>query len=327
VKKIWITGERGMLGQLLTQRLSRKKDLVVIKPDIGWIRQVSLHHGEREVDVLDKLLLSYMHRERPNIVVHFAAVVGTDKCTANPERCVEVNLLGTQRVLDACRQLGAALLYVSTTATYDPARSVKRPYTEKSPQVPETIYGITKYAGELVVRNQSLVPYCVIRPCFLVGDPPLDHSSQLCRIAVHGALKKWCPKQAGRKPVTLMDPRNLKDYMAVEDFIDAVHLMLKEMSRGMSGETVNISAMNQRPCGEYFDMLRASASMSGYDIEMEWNPEADYMGNHVVDSVSIRELLGWEPSTPIEDRIAQLAKAAKSYAQQVSKKDLVVTYA
>jgi nucleoside-diphosphate-sugar epimerase len=248
----------------------------------------------------------------PDVIVHFAAVVNTDKCEHNPTVCVDVNVEGTRRVLEACKEFKCKMLYISTTATYDPDKTIQRPYTEQSPQNPGTIYGITKYAGELLVRNQNVVPWVVIRPCFIVGNPPFDHSSQLCRVAMHGAIKQyWSERASVEMPRVTLNPEFYKDYMAEEDFSAALVLVLKRWELAEKN-IFNVSNMRPRPMGEYFKLLSDYTERLGYAVEMQWVPEADYMRDHLVDSHRLRSVLGWEPKTSIETKIGMLALNAQA---------------
>lgn len=307
--KILFTGEQGQLARTIMARLGSE---YVVKVDDAHKTRVSKHHPWLELNVTDPIALcNAFTDEKPDVVVHSAAVVNTDKCAADPARSVAVNLMGTQNVLDACRHFGAKMLYFSTTATYDPAPNMQRPFTEFSPQRAPTMYGITKYAGEMLVTGQRKVPYMVVRPCFIYGDPPFDHSSQLCRVAVHEALRQLWPQEAGPAPAVTLDPNALKDYMRVEDFAVAVCQILELDS--WKGEVFNVSAMKPRPMGQYFDMLRRAMRIS--HLDMTWRPEADYMGDHTVDSSRLRACTGWRSEICMEDGIQMLALAAMKYVR------------
>lgn len=311
MKKIWITGERGLLGQNLKTLIDKaSKTLSVIPAPAVWGRRVSHHHNEQEVDIMAGNFSYRMEKlldPKPDYIMHFAAVVGTDKCEAHPQECIDVNFEGTRRVLEVCQKIGAKLLYISTTATYDPAAEIPRPYTEASPQNPRTIYGISKYAGELLVRNQTKVPWVVLRPCFLVGNPPLDHSSQLCRVIMHSVIKHVLPGKAGPTPQVLMNPENLKDYMPVYDFVNALKMLFEHWNDNtdVEGQVFNISAMQAKPVEWYF---KTAERLGNINVPMDycWVPGADYLGEHTVDSTKLRKAVGWKPVMKIENQIGTM---------------------
>jgi nucleoside-diphosphate-sugar epimerase len=305
--RISCTGEAGQIAQAIFAAAERESWATLAHFGEARARVVSSHHDRPEVDVASGDVVEAIREARPDVVVHCAAITGTDKCDEYAERAISANLLGTQRVLDGCAAVGAKLIYLSTTATYDPMSY--RPYVEGSGQRPSTLYGITKYAGELLVRGQRRVPWTVIRPCFLYGDPPLDHASQLCRIAVHEALRRLWPERAGETPVTLLDPRIAKDYMRVEDFARAVVAVLVKGGE-LDGKIFNVAGGEPRPVGHYFSALGKAL---GWELDMAWEPGSDYLGEHVVDSGKIRSLTGWEPKVGFDEGIAWLAERAKAY--------------
>lgn len=315
--KIFITGEAGQLARRLNESLTAAGHTIVDSQRAAsgndqWRKVVSGHHPWPEMDVRDyNEVLQAFRDQKPDIVIHSAAVVNTDKCSHNPKTAIDVNLLGTHNVLQACRKTGAKLVYFSTTATYDPHPSTPRPFKETTPQRPPTLYGITKFAGELLVTGQQEVPWMVIRPCFVYGDPPYDHSSQLCRLAVHTALQQLWPEKAGPTLKVTLNPDSLKDYMRVEDFSAAVTKLLT-LSRFPDCEIFNVSGSDPRPMGDYFRQL---AHLFQQDLDMKWDPDADYMRDHLVDSRKLRFMTGWAPRIHWADGIVKLQDAAIHYVQ------------
>ncbi len=307
--KVLFTGEQGQLARKISELLIENGDQVVEVHD-NWKVKVSRHHPWPELDVTDEIAMSCVfHDAKPDVVVHSAAVVNTDKCAADPKRSMNVNLMGTHNVIKACTEYGAKLLYFSTTATYDPTEP--RPFTELTRQRAPTMYGITKYAGEMLVTGQKEVPHMIVRPCFVYGDPPFDHSSQICRVAVHEALRQLWPEKAGPTLSVTLDAAATKDYMRIEDFAQAVVKILQ--LDAWNGEVFNVSNQKARPMGEYFDLMAYAMGIKRSELNMRWLPEADYMGDHVVSSQKLRACTGWTPRIGIERGIAMTANAALKY--------------
>lgn len=331
MKKLWITGERGMLGTLLRESLEvgttphGKKEYEVVNFKPEWLSKVSVHHEHLEFDVASELILPAMRTISPDVVVHFAAVVNTDKCQANPQQCIRTNLEGTRNVLQACKESGARLIYISTTATYNPHLCVPSiGYDEGHEQNPGTIYGITKYAGELLVRNQMDVPWIVIRPCFLLGTPPLDHSSQLCRVAMHSVMKKICPIYAGPTPIVTLNLENKKDYMPVMDFIGGIRrlLLLWDGNRNIFDRRIfNISGMHPQRTLKYFNALQSQLKLLGTEMQMQWCGKDDYLGDHLVNSNKFRRLTGWEPTHDVWAQIKDIATCSYDYVSKELNRD------
>ena len=88
-----------------------------------------------------------------------------------------------------------------------------------------------------------------------------------------------------------LDPNKKKDYMHVEDFCDAVALAC---DKGLWGEDFNVSAEEPISTHKIIDkMSDACGADLGYILN--WHPETDYLGNHVLSSSKFRKRTGWSP--------------------------------
>lgn len=302
--RVLITGEAGNLALGIMNSMVSRKELEIIRSPT--MSSCSNHHNRLELDITNRPLLT---REiialKPDVVIHSAAIVNTDKCNNNQDHCIEVNLNGTRNVLEACAKIRTKLIYISTTATYDPKAG--KPYTEYSRQKPKTLYGITKYAGELLVTGQNEVPWIIVRPCFIFGCPPYDHSSQLTRIAMHTLLKYHWPEKAGPTPLVTLDPEKMKDYMYIQDFGESIcEILLKSPWY----EIYNVSRETPMRMGDYFGILGEELNMA---LDMAWAPGADYMKHHVVSSQKLKTYTGWKPKIEISSGIHLMGVAAMEY--------------
>jgi dTDP-4-dehydrorhamnose reductase len=103
---------------------------------------------------------------RPDVVLHSAALTDTRRCEEEPELAHGVNAVGAANVARACREVGAAMLYVSTNEVFDGRKGA--PYVESDAPNPINAYGRSKLAGEEQVR--SLLERCwIVRTSWLYG--------------------------------------------------------------------------------------------------------------------------------------------------------------
>ena len=85
-----------------------------------------------------------------DVVVNTAAFHRTDECEDKPDRALSVNAIAAHRVsVEACRR-NATVVYISTDFVFDGAQS--KPYVESDAAHPLNVYGMTKQAGEMLVR-------------------------------------------------------------------------------------------------------------------------------------------------------------------------------
>lgn len=103
----------------------------------------------------------------PKVVINTAAFHRVDECEDNPQAAFAVNAVAARTLADICRELGASLVHFSTDYVFDGRKG--RPYLEEDAPNPLMVYGVSKLAGEFLVRN-SLERHFLIRTCGLYGE-------------------------------------------------------------------------------------------------------------------------------------------------------------
>lgn len=158
MKRIYITGAQGMLGKAVSRLFGERYDLFPV--DLG------------EVDISSSdLIIDDICRHEPDLVMHLAAMTDVDGCEEEPDEAYRVNALGTRNVALACQRSGAIMAYVNTGSIYDGSKET--PYIEYDTPGPVNVYGRSKYAGELYVR-ELLSRYYIFYTCWMFGGGPED---------------------------------------------------------------------------------------------------------------------------------------------------------
>lgn len=153
--KILLTGAQGQLGRELQKRL-RGTDF--------------LPTDFQELDITDEAAVSMMIGQyQPDFVIHGAAYTRVDEAEENAVLAYRVNAIGTQNIAMACRQSGAAMVYISTDYVFD--GTLGRAYTEVDAPTPLSVYGKSKYAGEVLARETTDKLF-VLRSAWMYGDGP-----------------------------------------------------------------------------------------------------------------------------------------------------------
>jgi dTDP-4-dehydrorhamnose reductase len=122
-----------------------------------------------EVDLTRRELLPQtLDAIRPDVVVNCAAYNFVDRAETEPEAAFAVNAWGVRELALACRECDTLLVHFSTDYVFGLDTSRSTPYTETDTPGPVSVYGLSKLAGEYLVR--SLCPrHLVIRTCGLYG--------------------------------------------------------------------------------------------------------------------------------------------------------------
>ena len=153
--RILITGARGMLGSALVRSLKGK--------DQGEC----IPCGREDLDVTDREgTKSVIVNLAPDVVIHAVAFTDVDGCELDEKKAMAVNAEGTKTVAEACREVGARLLYISTDYVFDGEKG--SPYNEGDPPNPINTYGRSKFRGEQYASE--ILPDClIVRTSWLFG--------------------------------------------------------------------------------------------------------------------------------------------------------------
>ncbi len=161
---ILFTGITGLLGKYFL----RNKDS---EYDITGIANKSLQDENNnffKIDITDKdLLINFVKKTTPQIIVHAASIGNVDYCESHPEVAHKVNIEGTKNIISAAKEVGAKVIFTSSNAVYD---GINHPFGEESKVNPVDVYGQTKVEGENLLRKSNL-NYTILRLMTMYGWP------------------------------------------------------------------------------------------------------------------------------------------------------------
>ncbi|HVS88022.1 MAG TPA: dTDP-4-dehydrorhamnose reductase [Candidatus Acidoferrum sp.] len=155
--KVTVIGANGQLGMDVADEFARNGDEVC-----------RLTHAEIDISPGDSVH-SVLAAALPALIVNTAAMHHVEQCEQNPLQAYAVNALGARNLAIAARQLGAALIHVSTDYVFDGAK--RQPYLEGDPALPLNVYGNTKLAGEAFIQTCT-EKYYILRTSALYGRNP-----------------------------------------------------------------------------------------------------------------------------------------------------------
>ena len=150
---IAVLGSQGQLGRDLVPRLP------------GDVRPLT----RADID-LDRpeTVAAYFAANRPDLFVNCSAYNLVDKAEADPDAAFRVNAWGVRALAVACEKSGAKLVHVSTDYVFGLDADRTKPLTELDAPGPVSAYGLSKLAGEYVVRTHC-PRHLVVRTCGLYG--------------------------------------------------------------------------------------------------------------------------------------------------------------
>lgn len=138
---ILVTGANGQLGNEMRVLSAEHKQHNYFFTDV------------QELDICDEQAVrAFVSGHQVDIIVNCAAYTAVDKAEDNPELCDKLNHIAPGYLAAAAESCGAALIQVSTDYVFDGTAYV--PYTEEVTPCPNSVYGVTKLAGEEAVMKQ-----------------------------------------------------------------------------------------------------------------------------------------------------------------------------
>ena len=153
IMRIAITGANGQVGTNLTEILSNEHEII------------PLTHKDLDITDLNKTKTT-LNKIRPELLINTAAYHKTDECEENPEKSFLVNSVAVRNLALICKEMGASLVHFSTDYVFDGKK--REPYTEDDIPNPINVYGVSKLAGEIFIRN-TLKEHYIIRPSGIFG--------------------------------------------------------------------------------------------------------------------------------------------------------------
>jgi len=157
--KTLVTGGKGFIGSYVVEELAKGGNEVIIydhvQDSIGLkgLRDLSSERLRTiEADILDDdALLKIISTERPDCVVHLAAITGIKRCLDAKRQSFEVNVYGTYNIASASANVNSKLVFVSSREVYGESAGKSTP--ENTPLLPNNVYGLTKMLAEKLVRH------------------------------------------------------------------------------------------------------------------------------------------------------------------------------
>lgn len=241
-------------------------------------------------------IYSLFEKERPDIVVNFAAESHVDRSIENPEIFLETNVKGTVVLMDACRKYGIKRYHqVSTDEVYGdlPLDKPDLFFTEETPIHTSSPYSASKAAADLLVlayfRTYGL-PVTISRCSNNYG--PYHFPEKLIPLIITKALNNESLPVYGKGI-------NVRDWLYVEDHCKAIDLIIH---KGHIGEVYNIGGHNEmknidivrkicKELGKSESLITYVKDRKGHDMR------------YAIDPTKIHNELGWLPETNFEDGI------------------------
>jgi nucleoside-diphosphate-sugar epimerase len=235
-----------------------------------------------------------------DLVVHLAAHAKVHQLVREPHRALE-NAIMTFNVLEYARGLGLPLVFSSTREVYGDVHRFEE-YAEESADFAytESPYSASKITSEAFIYSYARcygLNYLVFRFSNVYGR----YDNDLWRM--ERVLPLFTHQLARREPITIFGGEDkVLDFTYIEDCVDGIARGIYALAEGrVTNKTVNLAY------GEGNTLVRAAELIAGeLGVEPEITLAPSLLGevtHYVADVTKARQLLDWEPSTPLAEGI------------------------
>lgn len=315
MQRIIVTGWAGFIGsnflnkyvRLFSQiqfvnvdALTYAGNLSKIDGLVSWASNYAFEHCDiRDLETLRSVYKKY----NPTGIIHFAAESHVDNSIKNPRLFTEVNVLGTQNLLDLHREFGLGRFhYISTDEVYGDIPESGY-FTEETHIEPSSPYSASKAGGDLMVAAHGRtfdIDYTITRCSNNYG--PNQNLISL--------IPLFISKMKNDQAVPLYgDWLNIRDWLYVEDHCDAVW---EVFTRAESGSVYNVGGNNEYTNLEITrTLLRAMWKSDDLISFVPDRPGHDK--RYAIDASKIRDELGWVPKVHFEEGIRRTVDSYLSY--------------
>ncbi|MFD1849334.1 UDP-glucose 4-epimerase GalE [Oceanobacillus bengalensis] len=303
---ILVLGGAGYIGSHAVYQLIDQGEEVVVVDNLETGHRSAVHPKatfyEGDIRKID-FLRTVFEKESIEAVIHFAANSLVGESMEKPLKYFDNNVYGTQVVLQAMVEAGVKhIVFSSTAATYGEPETV--PITETMTANPTSTYGETKLTMEKMMKwteQAHGITFVSLRYFNVAGARETaeigeDHrpESHLVPIILQTALGQ-------REHITIFgedydtpDGTCIRDYVHVEDLIDAHLLALNYLRKGAESNIFNLGSNEGFSVKE---MIDAARKVTAKEIPAQVGPRrAGDPSTLIASSEKAKEILGWNPT-------------------------------
>lgn len=315
--RVLVIGGAGYIGSQAVRKLIENGDEVVVLDSLytGHRKAVDKRAKFYQGDIEDTFLVNkILRQEKIDAVMHFAAYSLVGESVQNPLKYYDNNVTGMISLLQAMEDAGVKhLVFSSSAATYGIPE--KLPITEDTPLNPINPYGETKMMMEKIMHwadkangiKSIALRYFNVAGAASDGSIGEDHGpeSHLVPNILKSAITGDGNFTIFGDDYNTKDGTNVRDYVQVEDLIDAHLLALKHLIKTNKSDVFNLGTAQGY---SNLEILESAKKVTGIDIPYKIGARRGGDPDSLVaDSTKARTILGWKPKHENVDEVIATA--------------------
>lgn len=298
-----VTGATGLLGNSLIEYYIRIgwEVFVLIKDEHASLK-LSSRTNKIYGNVNSKSDVDFfVHKSRPDFFVHLAAQTQAYDSLKYPYNTFYTNSVGTLNVLESLREYDAtkAIVVASSDKAYGELRGEE--YLETSPLDGLYPYDASKAITDIICRSYKStysMPVVTTRACNIYGIK--DYNQQRLIPAIISASK------TGKAFVMRNNGEDIREYIHVDDVVQAYDCILKYISKGGKGDSFNISSGERFRTREVLQLIQEHIEEQ---IPLEvLNNNSMEIKKQFMNSELLRNATGWKPVMSFSGSLSDIVK-------------------
>ena len=237
--KILLTGGHGFIGSNLIKKFNREFDFVVISSkkgiDTGDIKT-------EYISVTNKKIVKIIETLNPDIIIHLAALSGLKKCENDPKKAFEVNVTGTENVVEGCLKTNAKLIFISSREVY--GSTINEKSNEDDMLNPDNIYGQTKVNAEKIIQNAAKIfelNYVILRLTNVYGPGSNSGVNRIIR------------ESLSKEKILVNGGEQILNFIFIEDVVELIYLVI--LNNKLSKQILNIGSNDTSSLKKFVELL------------------------------------------------------------------------
>ncbi|MDB2382073.1 NAD(P)-dependent oxidoreductase [Candidatus Pelagibacter bacterium] len=275
--KILITGGAGFIGAHLANNL-RKNHIIMVVDNFenkGGIPFINKSDIFIKGNILDKKILRKIENWKPEIIYHLAAQSGGEGAYDNPKKDFLSNGFGTYLIANLAKKIKCKkLIYTSTVAVYGSNNKIIKENTKIQP---DSIYGISKYAGEMFVKqllHNTNVKTCIFRVFNTYG--PGENLNNLKK----GMVSIFCSYIWKKKSIIVKGSLNrFRNFTYIDDCAEILTKALNNKKLGKF-EIINLTSSKKIKVEYLISQILKVNKIKKYNVKILKNTPGDSFGFH-----------------------------------------------
>lgn len=290
-KRIIVTGGAGYIGDSVVQILLQTGAEVTVFDSLMY-GGAYMRPGVKFVrgDIETNQLVNLIRKDKPDAVVHLAAIVGDGACQVNPDITIAVNEFATKKLAKVCGSMGVRLVFASTCSVYGSNDDL---LNEDSPTNPLSLYAGTKLNAEKGVRERC-PDHIIFRLGTLFGMST-EHARIRCDLVANILTYKGIQGQA----ITVFGGEQWRPLLHVRDA--GLMFARAALGSGVPG-TYIISRENTKIC-DLADKIRQWTGAKIFKTKAKFED----LRNYRVDTTKAAKE-GFNPTKSLDDGISEMVR-------------------